>query len=144
MKKAIFCIDGGIGYYQGYTNGESWNGWEVPYFTREEMDRVRKCEGIESPYPMEELDSVIIDGQEVFNFANGWVWLSVWFDEDTTLAVVDNVGEYNTTPLDYACENIENTDLIQWLENNWISGEYFNEITADVVTIVYKPTNTNE
>jgi len=147
MRKAIFYIDGGTGYYQGYTKDELWNGWKVPYFTREEMNRVLKSEGIESPYPLEELDCVTIDGQEVYNFANGWVWVDVWFDEDITLNVRDISGRggvYNTTPLDYACANTQNTDLVQWLENNWTSGEYLNQDMAEAITIVHTPTPINE
>lgn len=43
-RAARFVLDG-IGVepehqYQGYTNGETWNGWECPFFTREEAERL--------------------------------------------------------------------------------------------------------
>lgn len=121
MRKAIFCISGGIGYYQGYTNGELWNGWEVPYFTREEMERVRKCECIESPYPMEELDSIIIDGQEVFNFANGWVWEQhELMNPHAKVLVKDMSGrgfDWTLTAFEHAIDNIEDTELVEFLHN---------------------------
>ncbi|WP_291566906.1 MULTISPECIES: hypothetical protein [unclassified Clostridium] len=39
MKKSYFNIDNEKPYL-GYTNGETWNGWECPYFTKQEADKI--------------------------------------------------------------------------------------------------------
>lgn len=35
MKKSLFTIDGINAIFEGYTNGQHWNGWACPYFTKE-------------------------------------------------------------------------------------------------------------
>lgn len=41
MEKAKFYIgDGPI--YDGYTNGNHWNGWACPWFTREVADQISR------------------------------------------------------------------------------------------------------
>lgn len=39
MKKTLFTIEGD-GEFKGYTNGETWNGWATPYFTKEVAKKV--------------------------------------------------------------------------------------------------------
>lgn len=39
MFKSKFQIDDGP-IYEGYTNGNHWNGWACPYFTREVADQI--------------------------------------------------------------------------------------------------------
>ncbi len=40
-KAGEFSLDGG-NIYKGYTNGGIWNGWECPYFEKEEADKIAK------------------------------------------------------------------------------------------------------
>ncbi len=161
MKKSIFFIDGGKNYYIGYTSGQTWNGWSMPYLSKSETMRMLENEDLNSiqfEWQGDELietfdgDSVrtettTIDGELYYQVGNGWVWDYVWFDDDLTLNVRDISGRggmYNTTLVDYACANIQDTDLVTWLEGNWTSGEYLNEEMAEVITIVYKPTHIKE
>ncbi len=39
LQKAIFTIDG-EGGFTGFTRGQTWNGWECPYFTKEVAEQV--------------------------------------------------------------------------------------------------------
>jgi hypothetical protein len=161
VKKSIFFIDGGKNYYIGYTSGQTWNGWSMPYLSKSETMRMLENEDLNSiqfEWQGDELietfdgDSVrtettTIDGELYYQVGNGWVWDYVWFDDDLTLNVRDISGRggmYNTTLVDYACANIQDTDLVTWLEGNWTSGEYLNEEMAEVITIVYKPTHIKE
>ncbi|MGG6449277.1 hypothetical protein [Pseudobacillus badius] len=44
MRKAFFgidAIDGGI--FEGYTSGDKWNGWDCPYFSKEQADNIAKA-----------------------------------------------------------------------------------------------------
>lgn len=34
LRQAFFSYDDGETYYEGFTLGETWNGWAVPYFVR--------------------------------------------------------------------------------------------------------------
>jgi hypothetical protein len=161
MKKSIFYIDGGKGYYIGYTSGETWNGWSMPWLSKSETMRMLENEDLNSiqfEWQGDELietfdgdsvrtETITIDGELYYQVGNGWVWDYVWFDDDLTLNVRDISGRggmYNTTLVDYACANIQDTDLVTWLEGNWTSGEYLNEEMAEVITIVYKPTHIKE
>ena len=36
MRQTKFTIDSLDGIFEGYTLGEDWNGWAVPYFTYEQ------------------------------------------------------------------------------------------------------------
>lgn len=42
MKKSLFNIDG-MPFYEGYTNGNHWNGWACPMFTKETCESICKC-----------------------------------------------------------------------------------------------------
>ncbi len=48
IKKAYFSIDGDYRFYEGYHYGTNWNGWAIPYFTKEIADEIVKnvCDGI--------------------------------------------------------------------------------------------------
>lgn len=48
IKKAYFSIDGDYRFYEGYYYGTNWNGWAMPYFTKEIADEIVKnvCDGI--------------------------------------------------------------------------------------------------
>lgn len=43
MFKGKFQIEDGP-IYEGYTNGNHWNGWACPYFTREAADEIAEAE----------------------------------------------------------------------------------------------------
>jgi hypothetical protein len=42
MRPGTFSIDAGaiLGPYPGYADGQEWNGWAWPYFTREVADQI--------------------------------------------------------------------------------------------------------
>lgn len=40
MRKAIFCVGDLESYYVGYTYGTRWNGWEIPFFNKETVNRI--------------------------------------------------------------------------------------------------------
>jgi hypothetical protein len=40
LRAAQFAVDGLEGTFEGYTMGEMWNGWAVPYFPLEEAQRI--------------------------------------------------------------------------------------------------------
>lgn len=40
MKKSLFTIDGFEGIFEGYTQGQHWNGWACPYFTKEVAETI--------------------------------------------------------------------------------------------------------
>lgn len=42
INKAIFSIENIDNTFEGYTYGETWNGWACPYFTKDESDKVLK------------------------------------------------------------------------------------------------------
>lgn len=73
----------------GFTFGEKWNGWAVPYFTKEQADKIMaRIEGcyyqpeadsymIPTGYEDEPFDECIgeeIDGVTYYQFGNGWCW----------------------------------------------------------------------
>ena len=35
FRKGLFSIEDWLGPFEGWTAGESWNGWDCPYFERE-------------------------------------------------------------------------------------------------------------
>ena len=41
-KEGVFYLelDYELEFFEGYTNGEKWNGWSVPYFTKEQAIKV--------------------------------------------------------------------------------------------------------
>lgn len=92
---ASFSIDDMEEVFEGFTNGRRWNGWEVPYFTREVAERVMKTFGCDefsltwdgdtivhtdSAYPDEaqriEPQTIVVDGvsHTVWQVGDGWVW----------------------------------------------------------------------
>lgn len=40
MKKSLFTIDGFDAIFEGYTQGQHWNGWACPYFTKEVAGKI--------------------------------------------------------------------------------------------------------
>ena len=43
LRKTWFQIDGLEGKFEGYTKGQFWNGWAVPYFTNEVADEIMEA-----------------------------------------------------------------------------------------------------
>ncbi|MDQ3257151.1 MAG: hypothetical protein M3R15_25215 [Acidobacteriota bacterium] len=43
MKSAFFSLEAIEGRFEGYTQGESWNGWACPYFDSEQAKRIVKA-----------------------------------------------------------------------------------------------------
>lgn len=94
MKKAIFCIDVFSNNYVGYTFGTHWNGWEIPFFNKETVNRILADIGEEASDIAKQFHwegDVLIETDEngekfnVFHVAddlgelhyqlgNGWVW----------------------------------------------------------------------
>jgi hypothetical protein len=106
MKKAKFSIDVISDVYEGYTTGQRWNGWEMPYLPKSEVLRflanepfsedddisfrwdginlieISKADECEDIAPM-----MIIDGEIHYQLGNGWVWEIArerqnWDDDD--------------------------------------------------------------
>lgn len=40
LIKSTFSLEGLEGRYTGFTYGERWNGWECPFFTYEECEKI--------------------------------------------------------------------------------------------------------
>lgn len=40
IEKVVFKLDGLGGEYQGFFKGQRWNGWAVPFFTKEVADQI--------------------------------------------------------------------------------------------------------
>lgn len=94
MREAKFSIDTlGDKVFEGYTQGEKWNGWACPYFTYEQAERVVQahCEiGLKAWYDAasdafsfeisasDEIDSFLgedIEGKKLYPVgANCWIW----------------------------------------------------------------------
>ena len=49
MEKAKFYIAEGP-IYEGYTNGDHWNGWACPWFIKEVADQIAKEVNADAPY----------------------------------------------------------------------------------------------
>ncbi len=96
MFAMLFSIDGGKDY-KGYSNGQTWNGWEMPYFTfevankiAEDMNAVTTEEKLvydeasdtfiyqTEYYPesdWERFEATEIDGKKLYGIGAGsWVW----------------------------------------------------------------------
>jgi hypothetical protein len=63
MRKAKFSLEGFDGVFEGYTFGQRWNGWQVPYFTKEVglkiMEAMAEDEGNHPKYD-EERDMFVV------------------------------------------------------------------------------------
>lgn len=102
LTEADFYIDEPVQLYRGYTHGETWNGWECPYFTLDVAttiaDRYSEASGHPAGYDDEEdcvyfsdpdwpepesfagIDVVDGEGQVRHLYpvgAGSWVWVMV-------------------------------------------------------------------
>jgi hypothetical protein len=96
MKRTKFSIDVISDVYDGYTDGQRWNGWEMPYLSKAEVMRFLATEPfdensattfrwegetlIETDRDDECSDivpTISIEGQTHYRIGNGWVWEEV-------------------------------------------------------------------
>ena len=57
MFKSKFQIEDGP-IYEGYTNGNHWNGWACPYFTRQIAEQIAREVNADAPYCTMHYDKV--------------------------------------------------------------------------------------
>ena len=78
MKKALFTIDGWITAEGIHDPERRWNGWAVPFFSLEEVDRIAKV--VDAKHnPAEHWETIVIRGGKVFSEYYGFEE-----DEDTS------------------------------------------------------------
>lgn len=53
MYRTIFTIDGFVPAYLAYTNGDTWNGWDTPYFEVNEALQVMRDYNKDAESPMQ-------------------------------------------------------------------------------------------
>ena len=105
FRKAKFNIDGQQDVFEGYTDGQLWNGWECPHFPKTELPKIAAWLGTqeaeaeyveaadtfvvmstESEIETEEFPGldIVVDGEIIHVYAIGawsWIWDEVE-DED--------------------------------------------------------------
>lgn len=144
MKKAIFTIDSHPSFYVGYTNGQRWNGWEMPYFDKKTTMRIiaelqdGACDSafhwdgdtlIENDLAEGEsfeVGTTTIDGVTYYRIGDGWVWEMETRIEGAVF-VKDLTGRGFTAyadSIDWAMSNIEDTELVEWLTSAGVGDEY--------------------
>lgn len=70
MRKTKFNIGDNENVYEGYTHGNTWNGWACPYFTKEIGDKmVQDYEDM--MYYEERIDAFIVVDSNHDNLSNG-------------------------------------------------------------------------
>lgn len=100
LHPAKFSIDTlGSVVFEGFTSGETWNGWDCPYFTFEQGQKVMEvfnatntaetarapsrydeerdafCFFIESIEDSDDFYALIIEGQKFYPIGTGcWIW----------------------------------------------------------------------
>lgn len=139
MKKAIFEIGSHEGYYVGYTSGHRWNGWEMPYFDKETVNRILRELPLEhsdfapkfdwyGDVLMEtdegesyEVGTTIIDGVTYYRLGDGWVWEEhELMNPHAKVLVKDMSGrgfDWTLTAFEHSIDNVEDTELVEFLRN---------------------------
>lgn len=141
MKKAIFFIGDLDAYYVGYTFGADWNGWEIPYFNKETVNRILADLSDEASDVVRQFNwegNVLIETDEngekfnVFHIAdslgelhyqlgNGWVWEEHELtNPHAKVLVKDGSGrgfDWTLTAFEHAVDNMEDTELVEFLRN---------------------------
>lgn len=100
MRETKFVIDTlGDKIFEGYTQGEEWNGWACPYFTFEQAQKVVEafnegerfegdkvearydaeqdafCFFFESSGESEDFSALTVDGRKLYPIGSGcWIW----------------------------------------------------------------------
>ena len=93
LKKAIFSMDCFDENLEGFTYGNTWNGWACPYFTYDNAMKLAtlvpdfgmqydakndKFFAESEYYDREEWESVMIDGQKYYPIGNcSWCWFEM-------------------------------------------------------------------
>jgi hypothetical protein len=97
MEKRSFTIDSLANQkFQGFTSGETWNGWACPYFTFEEAKKIVDAQNANSDHSAhydESNDTFVfsfsddekegysaenIDGEKLYGIGCGsWIWAEV-------------------------------------------------------------------
>lgn len=96
MRKSLFTIDSFNAIFEGYTQGQHWNGWACPYFSKKVADEIMRInnesycgvayqmrydkeqdafiqeEGCDEPYVIKGID---IDGMHLYPIGTmNWIW----------------------------------------------------------------------
>jgi hypothetical protein len=96
LRKACFQIETFPGKtFEGYTNGEEWNGWSSPYFDFNEAMKIVEAHEkalniqiryeevedkftFEFPGKTEEYQAVVIEDKKLYPIGNSvWIWEEV-------------------------------------------------------------------
>ena len=131
MEKALFTIDGFDHNYAGYTNGQTWNGWQMPYLPKSEVLRLleNECFGDyvrfewdgNALYEIDEegrfqVNADVINGEIVYQIGNGWVWERVKIYGNVCFKNIHYIDRSESIPaIEYAIRYPEKTDVIEWL-----------------------------
>lgn len=113
MRKARFRIDVISDVYVGYTNGQLWNGWSMPYLSKSEVLRFLANEPFDKGSATAfhwEGDSLIetdhddqcaqvvpvltINGETHYRIGNGWVWEEVGRGNQLDEVISDSIKNY--------------------------------------------------
>lgn len=113
MRKAKFRIDVISDVYVGYTNGQLWNGWSMPYLSKSEVLRFLANEPfdkgsattfhwehdvlIETDHDDQQTHIVpvlTINGETHYQIGNGWVWEEVNTGNKIDQWVFDSISNY--------------------------------------------------
>lgn len=104
MRETEFSIDTlGSKVFEGYTQGEEWNGWACPYFTFEQAEQVVKAHSekglkawydpdtdafsfeIEASNEIDTFKAEEIEGQRLYPIgASCWIWEEQSHEEDVS------------------------------------------------------------
>lgn len=153
MKKAIFCIGDLDAYYVGYTFGTRWNGWEIPFFNKETVNRI--LDDISDSLRQFHWDGdVLIETDEngeksnVFHIAdslgelhyqlgNGWVWEEHEISRPHAQVLVKDVSgrgfDWTLTAFEHTIDNIEDTELVEFLRNCEVGETHKSESFKSIV-----------
>lgn len=134
LRKARFTLDGmtdTIGVFEGYTfisEKNRWNGWAIPYFTKEVADKIaesmmersndvvkyrKDLNGylavLEGSSDLEQFSAETIDGMELYSLGGGsWVWEEL---EDLTYEQFEQHLHDTVEQLDYFGANPDVVDV---------------------------------
>jgi hypothetical protein len=72
LQPAIFTLDPlGDRYFAGYTQGETWNGWDWPYFTFEQGLRIVEAVNSSNPADTKQIKARYDSEKDTFFFSLG-------------------------------------------------------------------------
>lgn len=147
MKKAIFCVGDLNAYYVGYTFGTRWNGWEIPFFNKETVNRIladlsEEASDISRQFHWEGDTLIETDedgeranvfhtadnfGELHYQLGNGWVWEEHEISRPHAQVLVKDLSgrgfDWTLTAFEHAIDNVEDTELVEFLSNCYIGEE---------------------